>query len=290
MNLSFYKRNYYYLIAGLPDLVIDQRRLHETGELFKDELIQQVNDADYKLVKLLYLGNDNKNLLNLLLKRDVAFLRPANYGIELLKEEIVAPGEIENYLVEFIALYHEGSTGVSGLNHEKELLRLYYAYVLEVENDFLKQWLKIDMDVKNVLTAINCRAHGYSLEQHLVSVGQDDEVYRTLMKWSPKAEFLTDEIPFIDSILSISTSRVSMMEKEKAIDRIKWEFVDEWTSLAYFNIENILGFVIKLNIAERWMELDNETGGELLRRLLDDIKMSYKFPREFDVKSKITIH
>ena len=81
---------------------------------------------------------------------------------------------------------------------------------------------------------------------------------------------------------------MDISEKEKAFDNIKWKFLDEHTFFNYFTIEKILSFVIKLNIVERWIELDNETGKALFNRLINDIKMSYKFPEEFSVKTRIS--
>lgn len=177
----------------------------------------------------------------------------------------------------------------SDLNIENELQSYYFQHVLQVNNKFLSQWFKFDMNVKNILTSINSRKYGYDVEKQLISVNTDNDVYEILLKGSAKADLLADEVPFANKIIQIAESEMAIIDKEKAIDNIKWEFLDENTFFDYFSIEKILSFVIKLSIAERWLKLDNETGKALFERLINDMRMNYKFPEEFSVKSKIEV-
>ena len=55
MDLSMFKRNYYCLVAGLSDIIIDGNKLAETSLAFKDELAGQLQASDYKLAELLFL-------------------------------------------------------------------------------------------------------------------------------------------------------------------------------------------------------------------------------------------
>jgi hypothetical protein len=289
MDLTMYKRNYYCLVAGLPDIIIDGNKPGETSHEFKNELAEQLLTSDYKFAELLYLHYDNKNLLNLLLKQDNRFIPLGNYTEEYLEEQIKEPTNIVDYMKQLIFNFKAETSGNSNLSIENELQSLYYEYVLQVENDFLKQWFMFDRDMKNILTAVNCRKYGYDTEKQLIPVKHENEVYETLIKSSPKPDLFADEVPYADKILQIAESEMDISEKEKALDNIKWRFLDEHTFFNYFTIEKILSFVIKLKIVERWIELDNETGKALFTRLINDIKMSYKFPEEFSVKRNIKV-
>ena len=284
-----FKRNYYCLVAGLPDIIIDGNKPGETSHEFKNELAEQLHTSDYKLAELLYLHYDNMNLLNLLLKQDNRFITLGNYTEEYLEEQIKEPTNIVDYMKQLIFNFKAETSGNSNLSSENELQSLYYECVLQVKNDFLEQWFMFDRDMKNILTAVNCRKYGYDTEKQLIPVKHENEVYETLIKSSPKADLFADEVPYADKILQIAESEMDISEKEKALDNIKWEFLDEHTFFNYFTIEKILSFVIKLKIVERWIELDNETGKALFTRLINDIKMSYNFPEEFSVKTKIKI-
>jgi len=284
------KRNYYCLVAGLPDIIIDGNKPGETSHEFKNELAEQLHTSDYKLAELLYLNYDNNNLLNLLLKQENKFITLGNYTEEYLEEQIKEPTNIVDYMKQMIFNIKTEISGNSNLSSENELQSLYYEYALQVKNDFLEQWFKFDRDIKNILTAVNCHKYGYDIEKQLIPVKDKNEVYEILIKSSPKADLLADEVPYIERILQIAESEMDISEKEKALDNIKWQFLDEHTFFNYFTIEKILSFVIKLNIVERWIELDNETGKALFTRLINDIKISYKFSEEFSVKTNIRIN
>ena len=58
--------NYYYLVAGLPSVSLDDGKLSYTVENFKSELYPSLSDKDKKLIDLFYLKFDNINLLKLL--------------------------------------------------------------------------------------------------------------------------------------------------------------------------------------------------------------------------------
>ena len=62
-------RNYYYLVAGFPELSPDQKKLPFSLHEIKQELAIHLHKDDYRLVSYLFLEYDNQNLLNLLLKQ-----------------------------------------------------------------------------------------------------------------------------------------------------------------------------------------------------------------------------
>ena len=289
MDLTMFKKNYYCLVAGLTDIIMEGNKPGETSHEFKNELAEQLHTSDYKLAELLYLNYDNKNLLNLLLKQENQFITIGNYSEEYLEEQIKEPTNIVDYMKQLIFNIKNETSRNLNLSSENELQSLYYEYVLQVKNDFLEQWFRFDRDMKNILTAVNCRKYGYDTEKQLIPVKHENEVYETLIKSSPKPDLLTDEVPYADKILQIAESEMDISEKEKALDNIKWKFLDEFTFFNYFTIEKILSFVIKLKIVDRWIELDNEAGKVLFNRLINDIKMSYKFPEEFSVQKKFEV-
>ena len=63
------KRNYYYLVAGFPDIVLDQKKIPFSLAELKQELKYHLHPNDYRLVEYLFLEYDNINFLNLLQNR-----------------------------------------------------------------------------------------------------------------------------------------------------------------------------------------------------------------------------
>lgn len=282
-----FTRNYYCLVAGLPDIMIDGNKPMEAGHEFKNELREQLHPSDFKLAELLYLQYDNINLLNLLLKQDKEFLNLGKYSEDELEEQIKETTYIVGYLNQFITNFQAETSDISNLEWETQLQSLYYEYLLQGENSFLNNWFRFERDMKNILTAINCKIFDFDKEKQLIPVNNNNEVYDILIKSSPKPDLLSDEVPYTEKIIQIAESDLDITGKEKAFDNLKWDYLDENTFFNYFTIEKILGFVIKLRIVERWLELDDETGKEFFDKMIEEIKTSYTFDEEFSLKSKI---
>lgn len=277
------RNNYYCFVAGLPDLLFNENRQGINSLDFRNELKQQLSKTDFELVELLYLPNDNKNLLNLLFDKNEPFNLLSNYGQEFLENEISQPYEIPDYMRYFIEWTNNIETHEFNFQTENKLHSLFYEYRLATKNSFLNEWFKLELNIKNILTAFNCVQFNYSFKKHLISVNQNNTVYSLLISKHLKPEFFDDEIPFSDKLFQIAESNKSLMEKEKAIDKIRWDYLDEQTVFHYFTIEKILSYLLKLGIIERWMKLDIETGKALLNKLIDELKLSYTFPEEFSI-------
>lgn len=277
------KKNYYCLVAGFPDLLFNESSKGLSGFDFKNELKQQLSKADFELVKLLYLPNDNENLLNLIFLQNETFNLSGNYNKEFLENEIADPVELPDYMPCFIDWTKNMETRELNLQVENKLHSLYFEYATASKNSFLNEWFKFELNIKNILTAFNCVQFNYSPEKHLIQVDQNSTAYSLLINKQLKYELFEEELPFADHIFRIAESDTSSEEKEKAIDKILWTYLDEHTVVHYFTIEKILSYIIKLGITERWMKQDAETGKALLNKLIEELKLSYTFPEEFSI-------
>ena len=70
-------------------------------------------------------------------------------------------------------------------------------------------------------------------------------------------------------------SGTDIIGREKGLDMAIWEHVEEVTTLDVFDMDAILGFIARLKIIDRWDKLDPETGAELFRRLIKEIRATY---------------
>ena len=70
-------------------------------------------------------------------------------------------------------------------------------------------------------------------------------------------------------------SGTDIIGREKGLDMAIWEHVEEVTTMDVFDMDAILGFIARLKIIDRWDKLDPETGAELLRRLIKEIRATY---------------
>lgn len=276
-----FKKEYYCLIAGFPDLFFGENKSVLTSVDFRNELEFQLNETDFNLVKLLFLPFDNKNLLNFLFDQKEPFNKLGNFPKNFLETDNDYPIELPSYMVQYLKWINKQDSKDRCLPFENKLYSLFYEYVLNVKNDFLNHWFSFELNIKNVLTAFDCNRFNYDLKTQLIPNKTNDTVYSLLLNKRLKHELFEDEIPFAEQIFRTAEADISMLEKEKSVDKIKWDYLDEATFFHYFTIEKILSFVIKLNLTERWLKLDAETGNELLNKLINELKTSYKFPVEF---------
>jgi len=272
-------RNYYCLVAGLPDIVIDQNKLSFTLSEFKDELKESLHPDDYRMAELLFLPYDNQNLMNLLNKWDIPFDKLGKYSQDELEENIKEPEILENYLVEFIEDFKSDSAVSAKTDPEILMTRLYYDFGSNCGNEFLKEWFSFDKTLRNILAAYNCRKYDLPVENELIG---EDDIVDTLKKSRARDFGIGGDMPYVEKVVSILENK-DLLDREKGLDQLRWNFVDEQTVFNYFTVEVTLGYVIKLMIIERWLKLDVDTGREFFEKLLEDLKTSFEFPIEFNI-------
>jgi hypothetical protein len=274
-----FSRNYYYLVAGLPDIILEQSKLSVTLGEFKEELQAHLHPDDYVLVEKLFLKSDNHNVLNMVMKNIEEFDTNGKYSFDEIEEEIKEPEVLPEYLKNFINSFKASQAFDAEMSWVDQLNTLFYEEMMQLPNEFLRTWFEFERDVKNVLTGLAARRHKIPAANLLIG---NTTVTSAISKSNARDFGLSAEFPFVEKLTQINEN-TNLLEREKAIDQFKWNHIDEINTFNYFTIEVILGFVIKLEMVERWLKLDKKTGEEMFNRLLKDLENSYEFPKEFNV-------
>ena len=273
---------YYYLVSGLHEIVPDEPKLSVSRLKFREECREQVHPDDFKLIKKLFYPDDNANLYNILLKTGKEFKDSGNYAEEALEEEIRTPETLPDYMVEFIELYRNKQFVKPDISVENQLQHLFYGSLCSDENRFIRTWYRFDRNLKNILVGLNARKYEFSFENEIIGDNFCSERIRT----SGEHYFnLSKELDYIESITNLF-DHDDIVEMEKGIDHVKWDYLDELTTFDYFSIEAIMSFILKLGIAERWLKLDKKAGNEFFNRINLDLQNSYEFPKEFALTGK----
>ncbi len=271
-------RNYYYLVAGLPDIIIEQSKIALTLAEFKQELSNHLHPDDFELVEMIFLQADNSNVLNFLLKIVADFNLSGRYNFDEIEEGIKEPEIFPEYLTAFITHFKSGNPIDPEMSWENQLTTLYYDYVLKTKNHFLREWYLFELNLKNTMIALNGRRLKIRFDNQLIG---NNIVVESIRKSNARDLGLANEFPLVEKLSQISEFS-NLLEREKAIDLLRWNYLDELNTFNYFTIEMILGYVIKLGIVERWMKLDKKTGEQMFKQFLSDLEKSYEFPKEFN--------
>lgn len=280
------KKEYHCLVAGLPDLFFNENKINIDSISFREQLQTELVLSDFELVKMIYLSYDNDNLLNLFLERKKPFNPAGNFSEQHLQQQLSLqdePPELPDYMFQFLDWMKETEKKELILDAEIVLQQLYFESILQTKNEFLRNWFLFQLNLNNILTTVNCIKYDYNIEGNVIQVNENKNVWSLLVGKKLKPELFEDEVPFFREIFKITETDLNWIEREKALDKLRWDYLDERTFFYYFTIEKILSYVIKLNIAERWIRLDKKTGKKLLDKLVNEFKTTYEFPEEFNL-------
>lgn len=266
-------KSYYYLIAGMPEIAIEHKKLVFKQDEFKTYLHEELAPEDFKTIENLYLKFDNQNLLNLIFnKENECFNDLGVYKKDELIQALKEPEGLNSYLEEFITEFQASDNKDSEVFWEHLITTLYYEYLLNTKNDFLRKWFNFEFMTNTVVTAYNSRKHGFNAEDQLITI---DESIKAIAKSGAKDFGLTVDWPLVNNILNIFEIE-NILKREEALDRFKWDWIDEEMTFEYFSFEVVISILLKLRIVDRWINADPEIGKKLFVQLLEDIKADSK--------------
>ena len=140
----------------------------------------------------------------------------------------------------------------------EQLTEDFYRQILRHKNRFLREWFRFDLDLRNATV-------GY-LNHQLHRAPDHDKI---LLE-----EREVEEFPELEAAERILRG-ADILQRERGLDELRWHKVDEITLLDYFDLETLLGYVAKLKIIDRWLQLDPDSGRALFRRMVEDIRSTY---------------
>lgn len=229
---------YEYLIAGFEELSLGQKT-KSTEEQLLELMHEQMTDSDWQLVMLLRRKNDDTSVL----------------------------AQLENDAIQ--DLFHATS-----LSEEDFRTQLLYEQGMCCRNKFVRKWFEFNLNLNNVLAAAICRKHGYDPQKVIIG---NNEVAELLRKGSiTKNANLLALLPELKDIVSL-TEIADLSERERYIDALRWQWLEDATLFNYFDVEAVLAYYLKTTILHRWDNLTKEHGEQVFRTLLADLKKDVKF-------------
>ena len=279
---------YYCLVAGLPDISLDDGKLSYSVSDFKAELYPDLSAQDRKLIDLFYLKFDNTAILKLLKNKDAVIEDKGNFSAEELLQLIEAVREGDtpdkkypSYLVNFVSQYLQLSQ--DELYRADDLLAaLYYSYGMSSNNAFIASWFEFNLNLNNILTALAARK--YKLEVSSVIVGATS-ICEQLRTSNARDFGLNETLEYFEALQRIADIE-ELVEREKKVDMLKWKWLEDESFFHYFTIERIFVFLMQLEMIERWISLDKEKGNELFRKMIQDLKMKFKYQKNLENNKK----
>lgn len=139
---------------------------------------------------------------------------------------------------------------------ESKLGQAFYETALSGADRFIREFFTFDLRVRNAKVRFLNKALDRPVDQDIFL--------------EPEGEF-----PEAEKIAAVLQDK-DILARERGLDSLMWAKIDEILIFDTFNIDVILGFIAKLKISDRWLTLDEQTGREMFRRLVQEIRGTFK--------------
>lgn len=134
----------------------------------------------------------------------------------------------------------------------------FYVNALQSRERFIREYFSWDLDLRNCKVEFLNKALGRPEGMDIMSISEEPREFER------KEEVMAAlEVP-------------DLLKRERNLDDLMWEKIDQITGMDVFSINVILGFVAKLQIIARWLKLDEQTGRALFAQLVDEIRNNKK--------------
>ena len=177
----------------------------------------------------------------------------------------------EDYIDEIVSLCSEKDRQLIGFllsGYANENLDAeFYSKALVHGNAFIREFFRFDLNMRNAKVKYLNKALGRAADRDVLAFPEEtpQEILDAMSR-----EF--EEALDLETVLY----QTDILSRERGIDDLMWEKIDDLTTFNYFDIDAILGFIAKLNIVARWYKLDEQTGREMFKRLVDEVRGTFK--------------
>lgn len=135
----------------------------------------------------------------------------------------------------------------------------FYRKALKCKNSFIRDYFAYDLELRNIkVEYLNSALHRQP-DQDIVELNPGEE---------------REEFEGRAEVMAVLETH-DILGRERGLDNLLWNKIDELTIHELFSITSILGFIARLQIVDRWEKLDPATGKEYFRRFVEEIRSTY---------------
>ena len=154
-----------------------------------------------------------------------------------------------------------------GFNKEKIGLE-FYKEALASRSTFIQEFFQFDLNVRNAKVRYLNQALGRDPQKDVLSLADPDAEDQGIEVEEPEFK----EAARLQAILEGK----DILARERGIDDLYWDKIDEITLFDYLNFSKVLGLIVKMMIIRRWLLLDEEAGRAMFKRLVDEVRGTFK--------------
>ncbi|HRD55412.1 MAG TPA: DUF2764 family protein [Parachlamydiaceae bacterium] len=253
---------YVFTAASLPPL-----RIGEPPEISFEELeillSENLLPKDYAQVKILRGFYD---LLNIrALWKGEPLDRHGNLNENDLEEALLEHAHLPSFVLRFLDEY---KTKEERIRYFPLLISEFFKEEAKNADPFLKEYLEFERRLQLVLLGFRAKKLGRSLEKELQFEDPDEDLIAQILAQKDAPHFEPPE-GFEDLKAIFHAYQDMPIKLYQALSEYRFEKIEEMRGTSPFSISKILGYVVELIMAQKWMELDEKKGLEMVDKILE---------------------
>ena len=155
---------------------------------------------------------------------------------------------------------------VKGFDKEQICLD-FYKEALAHKLGFIREFFLFDFNVRNQKVKYLNKALGREADKDVLKLTDPEAEEMGLEQEEPEFK----ESARLQAILEGG----DILSRERGIDDLYWEKIDEITLFDYLNFNKVMGMVVKMMIIRRWLMLDEAAGRAMFKRLVDEVRGTF---------------
>lgn len=258
------KGEYYFLAASLPDIEIGtppDLSFYQLSYLLRENLRKE--DLAQTIVMRRYY--DLQNIRAFLLENPLD--HRGFYDENRLEENLLTQSGFPEYVFSFLNRYEQLEERIKNF---PSLIADYFRFESEKATGFLKEYLLFERDWRLIQTAFRAKRLGRDVVEELQFEDPYDEIVAQILAQKDAKTF---EPPTRYSNLKALFDQHAdvPMELHQAFCEYRFQKIDSLSRGELFSMERILSYMAQLIIVEKWLELDEQKGMEVVKGIVEEV-------------------
>lgn len=254
---------YYYVGSLLPDLQIGM-----PPELSFSDLMQllaiNLHSTDLKKLEVIRRLFDIYHLKAL--TKSSSFSERGNFDENDLEEAIVTKSGLPEYFQDYLEKHQAKEERLKDFT---ALLSQYFNREMEASSGFIKDLMRMERDSRLVMLALRAKKFSRDVTKELQYEDPDDDLVASILAQKDAHTFdPPDEYQDLKALYEENAEEP--LKLQQAIAEWKFEKISQMEGIDPFSMDKILGYTAKLILVEKWLELDEPKGIEIVDNILKE--------------------
>lgn len=161
------------------------------------------------------------------------------------------------------------------LQSDEEIVTNYQKLVSEPIHPALRDMIDFRMGLRTVLAGLRRRLAGEQIAPSDNAWGISPWVLQMKRQWNDPDFGLSGVFPWI-SQLRVDLTEGKSLQVDQCVMELVWDSLDRLSANKNFQIENVLAFIFKWDILERWLARDQVKAREQIESLTDSLVEAFR--------------